>query len=425
MATKKTVVPEIDLKAFLDAAPTAYQAAGLIAKRLYAAGFTPLDEGEPWKLKKGEGYYVTRNGSAVLAFRMGMKNPAESGFKLVGSHTDSPLLKIKMESESVVKGIARVGIEVYGGPILATWLDRNLGIAGRVFVKKNGKVVPVPVRTAEPCALIPNLAIHMNREVNKGFEYNPQTHLQAIIGTNHGTLKRILADAAKVKEADILDADVYLYDAQEAVIFGPEGEYIVSGRLDNLLSAHASLLAIEASEKAEATAVSCFFDNEEIGSKTLMGADSGFTAAILDRITAYAGGGKEEYYRALSKSFLISSDVAHALHPNFSDKHDPNYAPAMNFGPVIKASAGYKYATTAETSVYFQELCARAKVPCQKIINRSDIPSGSTIGPMSSAALSIKTVDIGSPMWAMHSARETSGTRDHRYLTAAFKEFWK
>lgn len=422
---------EHDLCLFLDSSPTAFHATSEIVRRLKESRFIPLDEREEWTLRPGGAYFVSRNDSAVIAFRLGKKVPHESGFMMAGAHTDSPLLKVKPEAESVGRGTVRVTTEIYGGPIVSTWLDRELAIAGRVMVKDKRGWVPRLVDTKRPVAIIPNLAIHMNREVNKGFEYNPQNHLQAILSledkgdVSSQVLKRVIAETVGVAKEAIGEMDLFLYDPRPATPFGPRGEFYASGRIDNLASCHAILAALIEAKGGDATAVALFFDNEEIGSRTPMGADSAFLAAVLERIVMAHDAGREEFHRALARSFLVSCDAAHAVHPNFAEKHDPHYAPVMGGGPVIKASAGFKYATTAETAERFRELCRRAGVPCQKIANRSDVPSGSTIGPMTSALLSVPGVDVGVPIWAMHSIRETAAFSDHQALIAALKELYR
>ncbi len=420
-----------DLCRFLDASPTAFHAAEEIVRRLEAARFTALDERKEWVVRPGGAYFVRRNDSSVIAFRIGKKAPHESGFMLAGAHTDSPLLKVKGEAETGGRGAVRVTTELYGGPIVATWLDRELALAGRVMVKEKAGWKPRLVDTRRPVAIVPNLAIHMNREINKGFEYNPQNQLQAVFALERGTegrsslLKELVAETLGAPSAAIGEMDLFLYDARPAAAFGVQGELYASGRIDNLASCHAILTAIIESKPAEATTAALFFDNEEIGSRTPMGADSGFLATVLERIVIAHDAGREEYHRALAKSFLVSCDAAHAVHPNFPEKHDPAYAPVMGGGPVIKASAGFKYATTAETAERFRDLCRRAGAPCQKIANRSDVPSGSTIGPMTSALLSIPGVDVGVPIWAMHSVRETASFADQQALIAALKELYR
>ncbi|MBO4698144.1 M18 family aminopeptidase [bacterium] len=413
---------------FIDKSPTAFHAAQNIADVLKENGFAELDESEPWKLENGKGYFVRRNLSSVIAFRLGTDAPVKTGFRIAGAHTDSPLLKIKENAENVSAGCVRVTTEIYGGPLVYTWLDRNLGIAGRVMVRTGNGEVEKIVNINKPVAIIPSLAIHMNREANKGFEFNPQNHLQVVLtadGEAKNVLKTLVAEELGEKPENIGQTDLFVYDLQGGTFCGNDCEFISSGRLDNLQMCHSILTAFVGAKPGKATTVAAFYDNEEIGSRTPMGADSSFTRTILERIVALTSHGADDRFVAFSKSFLISADGAHTQHPNFPEKHDPAYAPKMNKGPVIKFSSSFRYATTAETSSCFEQLCAEAGVPCQKIANRSDVPSGSTIGPMSSAALGIKAVDVGNAMWAMHSIRETAGTSDHYYMTKAISHFFE
>lgn len=412
---------------FLDKSPTAFHAAENIEKTLIRNGFEELCECESWKLKTGGKYFVKRNDSSVVAFVTGKKKPVDSGFRIAGAHTDSPLLKIKENAENRSAGCIRVTTEIYGGPIVYSWLDRNLGIAGRVMVKTKKGYESRLVNIDRPVALIPSLAIHMNREVNKGFEFNPQNHLQAVISTDpeaKNVLKGMIAAELKEKIENIGAMDIFVYDLQKGSFAGNDDTLISSGRIDNLSMCHAILESFIEVKNPESTTVAAFFDNEEIGSKTLMGADSSFTRTILDRIVAVTSTGRDDIFVALSKSFMISADGAHTQHPNFPEKHDPAYTVFMNRGPVIKFSSSFKYATTAQSCAEFEQICTEAGVPCQKIANRSDVLSGSTIGPMSSAALGIKAVDVGNAMWGMHSIRETAGTHDHYYMIKALTHFY-
>lgn len=412
---------------FIDKSPTAFHAAQNIAETLAKKGFTELDEAKPWKLEKGKGYFVRRNSSSLIAFRLGTDTPVNTGFKIAGAHTDSPLLKLKENAENISAGCVRVTTEIYGGLLVYTWLDRNLGIAGRVMVKTKKGEVEKLVNINKPVAIVPSLAIHMNREANKGFEFNPQNHLQVVLTADSeakNVLKTLVAKEIGEKPENIGQTDLFVYDLQGGTFGGIDDEFISTGRLDNLQMCHSILTAFLAAKPGKATTVAAFYDNEEIGSRTPMGADSSFTRTILERIVALTSDGRDDRFVAFSKSFLISADGAHTQHPNFPEKHDPAYAPKMNKGPVIKFSSSFRYATTAETSSVFEQLCENAGVPCQKIANRSDVPSGSTIGPMSSAALGIKAVDVGNAMWAMHSIRETAGTADHYYMTKAIEYFF-
>ncbi len=416
-----------DLISFIDASPTAFHATANIESTLKKNGFSLLKEDAAWKIKKEGKYFVKRNDSSIIAFITGSKSPAVSGFKIAGAHTDSPLLKIKTETENCSSGVVRVATETYGGPLINTWFDRDLGIAGKVMVKNTKGYSPVLLKIDRPVAIIPSLAIHLNREANKGFEFNPQNHLQAVISSDpesKNILKTLIAKELGTKIENIGEMDIFLYDLQKGTFSGGDGQLFSSGRIDNLQMCHSILEALLSVKKSDATVIAAFYDNEEIGSKTLMGADSDFMRSIIERITSLLCTGKDDIYRAISKSFLISADGAHAQHPNFPEKHDPGYVPKLNKGPVIKLSASFRYATTAESSAYFIELCEKKNIPFQKMANRSDVPSGSTIGPMSSASLGIKAIDVGNAMWAMHSVRETAGTLDHWYMTNVLKAYF-
>jgi aspartyl aminopeptidase len=417
-----------DLLAFINASPTAFHATKAIVERLSEAGFAELSEKEAWKLLPGGRYYVRRNDSAVVAFVLGSRRPWESGFRAMGAHTDSPALRVKPKGELLKEVYSSVRIEAYGGPILSTWVDRELALAGRLFVRENGSVASRLVNIARPIALVPNLAIHMNREINKGFEYNPHTHLAAIFAASDtaaqaGGLFDMVATEAGVSPAGIVDADLFFYDATPGRLCGRNNDFVVAPRLDNLAMCHAIVNAVGSNQTPEHTPIAFFFDNEETGSCTYQGADSSFAGDVIERLVLAQGGGREEYLRALAGSFLISADMAHALHPNYAEKHDDKYAPLMNAGPVIKQNGNNRYATTAETAALFEGVCREVGVPVQRVINRADVPCGSTIGPMTSSALGIKTVDIGNPMWAMHSARETAGARDQELMVRALTHF--
>ncbi len=418
----------LSLLEFVNASPTAFHAAKSIVDRLTNKGFVEIFEKDTWALVSGGKYFVRRNESAVVAFVCGMQKPWESGFRAMGAHTDSPALRVKPKGELLKEVYSSVRIEAYGGPILSTWLDRELALAGRVFVQKNGSVNSVLINIAKPVAMVPNLAIHMNRDINKGFEYNPHTHLAAILSASEkpaqaGGLFQMRATEVGCEPANIIDADLFFYDAHPGQLCGRDNDFIVSPRLDNLAMCHAIVSAMETTNAPTHTPIAFFFDNEETGSCTYQGADSAFAGDVIERLVLSQSGGREEYLRALARSFLISADMAHALHPNYADKHDDKYAPVINGGPVIKQNGNSRYATTAETAAIFEGVCREAGVPLQRVINRADVPCGSTIGPMTSSALSIKTVDVGNPMWAMHSARETAGARDQELMVRALSHF--
>ncbi len=415
-----------DLQQFIKESPSSYQTAWSIIDHLEASGFKYLDEKKPWKLKSGNGYYVFRNKSSVIAFRPGTGNISQSGFMIAGAHTDSPSLKLKTEGGSWKNGSARVSTETYGSPIVSSWLDRELSIAGVVNIKRNGLWSRELFNYEKPIAVVPNLAIHINREVNKGFEYNKQNHLQVILGiekSDKDPLKSLISDYSGVKINDIGEMDLFLYDSAPGSFLGDE--YLVSPRIDNLAMCHSVLSALLSSKPSDSTQVAVFYDNEEIGSLTFQGANSSFLSEILERISLLEDEhSRDNYFRAKASSFLISADGAHGVHPNFNDKHDPDYAPELNKGPVIKLNAAFKYATTSETSFVFQGICEDLSIPYQKFIGRSDLPGGSTIGAISAANLGIKTVDVGNSMWAMHSIRETYGIKDHELMTRVLTHYF-
>lgn len=419
-----------DLISFISRASTPFHSVLEIEGRLKKNGFSRLNERDKWDLKKNGRYYISRNNSSLAAFVMGKKNVWESGFKIAGAHTDSPSLKIKNEGASVKGGLLRMSVEPYGGGgINATWLDRNLSVAGRVVLADETRYIDLK----EPVAIIMNQAIHMNREINKGFEYNKQNHLQAVFSGVDKTDERepaqifraLIAERSGLVSDEILDMELYLYDVQPGIISGMGQEFISSARIDNLAMCHSIVEAISEAGESDETSMAVFFDNEEIGSRTIQGADSSFLRDLLDRITIVSGGTAEDSFRSRAVSFSISADGAHAHHPNFADSHDPAYAPVINGGPVIKISSDYKYSTTSETAPLFKRLCRDASVPFQELINRSDVPSGSTIGTISSSLTGVKSVDVGSPMFAMHSIRETAGVLDHFYMTEVLKRFYK
>ncbi|TVR58995.1 MAG: M18 family aminopeptidase [Spirochaetaceae bacterium] len=423
---------------FLDASVTPYHTAAAIVDRLKDAGFTELDERERWDVTPGAGYFVRRNGSAVLAFVPGAKSPAEVGFRIVGAHTDSPALKLKTSAESDAHGYRVVPVEVYGSPIVSTWLDRDLVVAGRLVTERDGALQSVLARLPGTPARVPNLAIHLNRNVNDGFKYNNQDHLRAIIGAaasgentesgkadNSSRLVEALASGIGVPVDSVRGADVFLTDGQPAARTGLASEFLVSGRIDNAAGCFTTLEAFLRSPRGDSTAVAFFADTEEVGSKTATGADSPFLRDTLDRIVALAGaGGPEEAFRARARSIVVSNDATNAVHPNFAEKHDSSYRPVANRGPVVKLSAQHRYATTGATHGFFADACRAAGVPVQVIVPRSDIPSGSTIGPMTAAWTGIPTVDVGIPIIAMHSIRETAGYDDIDFMIRALVGFY-
>lgn len=417
---------------YLDQSPCSVQAAEQSESRLARAGFVHIKEDEPFELCAGGRYYLVRNDSAVIAFVLGAKDVTTNGFNIVGAHLDSPSLKLKAETLKQDRGLWRIGTEVYGGPIVNTWIDRELGIAGKIVIRNGNPHNPIlrslPIHIRKPVALIPNAAIHLNRDINSGFEYNKQVHLQAILGCStesDNPLAAMILKELDLPDAVIPELDLYLYDLQTATLTGMNSEFICSGRLDNLAMSHAILTAIANVANPTSTAVAVLYDNEEIGSETMQGAKGNFLASVLERIALSQNLSREEYMMSLCKSFMISADMAHAFHPAFAEKYDPDYAPRMNQGPVIKINGNQRYATTAESAITFSRLCEESGVKYQKFMTRSDMPCGSTIGPGISTALGIKTVDVGNPMWAMHSVRETCGTSDHSDMIRVLTHFYQ
>ncbi|HSX11425.1 MAG TPA: M18 family aminopeptidase [Chlamydiales bacterium] len=410
---------------FLDRSPSVYHAAREITTRLAEADFTPLAESEKWQLEPGKGYFVQREDTLIAAFRLPKKRPVSA--TLLASHIDSPGLKIKPHPETSSHDIGQFGTEVYGGPLLHTWLDRDLAVAGRIVTQnKKGVSQSKTVLLDDYPVIIPGLAIHLQRDVNeKGFFVHKQDHLRAIF-----TLRskgKHLEDWLRKHHAfeKLLGFDLYLVPTEKATFIGFDDEMISSYRLDNLTSAFASLEAlVNTSPHTDAIQMALFWDHEEIGSKTFAGADSLFANQILDRICLQFKMDREDYYRLKSRSLCLSIDVGHAFNPNYADKYDPQNAPLMGKGPAIKFSS--RYATSGATAAPLVRLAHKRKIPLQTLASRSDLPSGSTVGAMMAANLGIPTVDLGLACWAMHSIRETISAQDEialcQLLTAAFEE---
>lgn len=409
-----------ELLAFLDASPTSFHAAANMSRMLEQNGFSRLYEGQAWKLEPGQGYYVTRNDSALIAFRIPEKEFA--GFQIMASHSDSPAFKIKTNAEiEVDKKYVKLNVERYGGMLCAPWLDRPLSVAGRVVVRTEGGVAARLVCVDRDLMIIPNLAIHMNRKVNDGYEFNAQRDMLPLLGmeeAREGFLPLIAAEAG-VHPEEVLDTDLFLYNRMKGTRLGLNREFIAASRLDDLQCAFASLKGFLAAEPKESVAVHCVLDNEEVGSGTKQGAASTFLKDVLRRINGAMGRGEEEYLMALASSFMVSADNAHSVHPNQPDKADPTNRPYMNGGIVIKYSANQKYTTDAVSGAIFRTICERAKVPYQVFANRSDMIGGSTLGNISNTQVALNTVDIGLAQLAMHSPYETAGCKDTAYLAEA------
>ncbi len=419
---------------FIYESPTAFHAVSTVKSVLLGEGFNELKDSEKWKLEKGGKYFVTKNDSALIAFIVGKGALEEHGFKLIGAHTDSPSFRVKPSPEMTSENIyVRLNTEVYGGPILNTWLDRPLAIAGRVTLKGENPLFPDTklVNVNKPILVIPNLAIHMNREVNQGVELNRQKDMLPLLSLINENLEKdryllnTVASELSVAVEDILDFDLFLYEYEKGRVIGLNEEFISSPRLDDLSMVHAGIKALINAEVNMATNVMVCFDNEEVGSSTKQGADSNLLSDILERIVLSFNGGREDFFRALASSFMISADLAHAVHPNQGEKHDPINRPVINKGPVIKISANQSYTSDSNSIAVYEQICKNAGVPIQKFVNRSDLRGGSTIGPISSTHLHIRSVDMGTPILAMHSIRELGGVEDHNYVIKSFEEFYR
>ncbi|MBK7016991.1 MAG: M18 family aminopeptidase [Sulfuritalea sp.] len=416
----------LDLISFIDASPSPWHAVASAEQRLQAAGFARLEEGARWALAPGGRYYAVRGGASLIAFVVGARPLAEAGFRIVGAHTDSPGLRLKPLPASAGEGLLRLGVEVYGGPILASFADRDLGLAGRVILRTAGGTEARLLDLRRPLLRLPNLAIHMNREVNEqGLKFDKQTELPLLLGLlgedekPGARWRALLAEAARCDAAELLSWELAAYDVQPGSLWGAGGEFIASRQLDNLASCHAALSALTVADAAPATCVAALFDHEEVGSESAAGAGGSFITDVLARIGFAAGLDDEDRRRALARSFFISADMAHAYHPNFPAAYEPDHKVKVNGGPVIKTNANQRYATGAETAARFMAACEAAGVPCQQYAHRGNLGCGSTIGPIVAARLGIPTVDVGSPMWAMHSARESAGALDPAYMAAA------
>ncbi|MBW2254302.1 MAG: M18 family aminopeptidase [Deltaproteobacteria bacterium] len=419
---------------YLDDSPSPFHAAKEAARLLEEAGFAPVDEAAaPGSLPPGTRGYVLRGGS-VVAFLVGSEPAAEAGFRIVTAHTDSPNLRVKPQPLVRGQGYVRLGVEPYGGLILATWTDRDLGMAGRVVIRTEEGLEQGLVDFRQPLCRIPNVAIHLNRKVNDdGLKLNKQTHLPAVFALANDDdeeddpFRRLLADEVDCNPDDLLAWDLSLYDLAPATLSGAHQEFISGSRLDNLASCHAGLEALigQSSDAVPAsTAVLALFDHEEIGSQTSRGAQSSLLSAVLRRVVEegenQAAGGLD---RAVANSWMVTVDMAHAVHPAWKDKHDPEHMPRLNKGPVIKQNVNARYTTESESAAMFLWLCEAVEAPCQWFVNRSDLACGSTVGPMVAANLGLRSVDVGNSMLAMHSVREMAGSEDHPHMARVLGAF--
>ena len=419
---------------FLNASPVNFLAAKNIANELEQAGYRRLDPQMPiGEVKAGDKLYVTKNDSSVYAFHIGRKLLADAGFRMICAHCDSPTFRIKPNAEMTCEGgIVKLNTEVYGGPIMSTWFDRPLTIAGRVIVRGEDALHPktLLLHVKRPLLLISNLAIHFNREVNDGVKLSKQKDMLPILGIVTSELERgnllmnVICGELNIKPEVILDFDLYLADATPACTFGVHDEFLSSGRLDDLSMCFAGLEAMIATETTDMTKVLAIFDNEETGSQTKQGAGSPFLSMMLKRIALAQSGSEEAFYQAVERAFMISADNAHAWHPNYSEKYDPTNHPVLGGGPVIKFNAAQKYASDAVSAAVFAEICREAGVPCQRFVNHSDVAGGSTLGNILASSIPLRGVDMGNAILAMHSCRETGSTTDHIYCVKAFTKFF-
>ncbi len=433
MSAKQQVQSLLD---FIDSSPSPWHVVNTIEAQLavQTSAWQRLDETAKWALQPGGRYYVVRDDSSIVLFILGQKPPVETGFKIIGAHTDSPGLRIKPNAASSADGLVRLGVEVYGGPILATFTDRDLSLAGRIAYKNDqGSIAGLPVKFEQPLLRLPNLAIHMNRTVNEeGLKLQKQTELPLILSASieeqlpQTYFLALLQQQTGIEAARILTWDLAAYDTQKGVFWGAESEFYADSQLDNLASCHAALQALldNADLQSDATRVCAFFDHEEIGSGSNKGADGSFLPDMLQRIALATVTDREDYARALAKSFLISADMAHAYQPNFPNAYDPGHKVIVNKGPVIKINANHNYSSESVSAAMFADWCEQAGVPYQKYSHRCDLPCGSTIGPITSAKLGIRSIDVGNPMWAMHSIRESAGVLDHGYMIKALQRFF-
>lgn len=413
--------------------PTAFNAVETSKDLLLKNGFDELKMNEKWQLKVGGKYFITKNSSSLTAFVINSDN-MQDGFRIIGSHSDSPTFRIKPNAEMTVENTyLKLNTEGYGGAILSTWFDRPLSIAGRVVLKSKNVLYPREeiININRPVCIIPNIAIHMNRSINDGYKINKQKDTLPLVGLFNDTLEKdkfLLKEISKelnIDKKDILDFDLYLYEYEKGSIIGPNEEFISSSRLDNLSMAHASLYGLIDSKGKHGINIVSIFDNEEVGSSTKQGADSNMLLNLLERICISLGKDREDFFSAIYSSFMISADLAHALHPNIVEKHDPTNKPIMGEGPVIKISANQAYTSDAFSAGVYKNICEKCGVKYQQFVNRSDEKGGSTIGPISSTHLDINSVDIGSPILSMHSIRELGSVEDHFNIYKTFVGFYQ
>lgn len=410
---------------FIENSPSCYHVVANTGNILEKAGFSRLFEEDAWTLVPGGKYYVTRGGSSLIA--VSLPRESVSGFQIAASHSDSPTFKVKENGEISVDGrYVKLSVEKYGGMIMSSWLDRPLSVAGRLLVEKDKGIESCLFQANRDMLLIPSLAIHMNRKINEGYSFNVKKDLQPLFSmAGEKNLRQVLAETAGVKTDQIVGSDLFLYNRMKGSIWGAEENFLSSPRLDDLQCAWASLEGfVKGKGSPERIMVYCVMDNEEVGSGTRQGAGSTFLQDVLERLMIALGGSREDYLRAVAKSFLISADNAHAVHPNQADKADDNSRPYLNGGPVIKYSANQKYTTDGSTAAVFGALCRKVGSPCQVFHNRPDMEGGSTLGNISAQQVPVPSVDVGLPQLAMHSSYETAGVQDTFWMVQVFQQFF-
>lgn len=419
---------------FIYESPTQFNAVEVSAETLEKNGFEKLNPKENWKLEVGKKYYTTKNSSALVAFKINSDEIEKEGFRIIGSHTDSPGFRIKPNAEMESCGAyLKLNTEGYGGMILSTWLDRPLAMAGRVFLRGENPFKPVEkiVNINKPVCIIPNLAIHMNRSINDGYKYNKQTDMLPLVGLINEQLEKdnymvkLLASELEVEVEEIIDFDIFLYEYEKGCFTGANGEFISTGRLDNLSMYYSSVEALLDSDSKSGISIAVGFDNEEVGSSTKQGADSNMLLNILERICISLGKDRQQFFEAIENSFIISSDLAHAVHPNVNGMADPTNRPVMGKGPVIKVHAGQAYTSDGYSISVYKEICRECGVEYQEFVNKSDQRGGSTIGPISSTHIDIPSVDIGAPILSMHSIRELGCSEDFYNTYKTFVKFYE
>lgn len=419
---------------FIYESPTQFNAVAVSAEMLEKNGFEKLNPKENWKLEVGKKYYTTKNSSALVAFKVNSDKVEKEGFRIIGSHTDSPGFRIKPNAEMESCGAyLKLNTEGYGGMILSTWLDRPLAMAGRVFLRGENPFKPVEkiVNINKPVCIIPNLAIHMNRSINDGYKYNKQTDMLPLVGLINEQLEKdnymvkLLASELNVEIEEIIDFDIFLYEYEKGCFTGANEEFISTGRLDNLSMYYSSVEALLDSDSKSGISIAVGFDNEEVGSSTKQGADSNILLNILERICISLGKDRQQFFEAIENSFIISSDLAHAVHPNVNGMADPTNRPVMGKGPVIKVHAGQAYTSDGYSISVYKEICRECGVEYQEFVNKSDQRGGSTIGPISSTHIDIPSVDIGAPILSMHSIRELGCSEDFYNTYKTFVKFYE